>query len=66
MNPPELRWIKASCSQSIGACVEFAANGDMVSVRDSKNPEVLLNFTRQEVLAFIDGARRGEFDHLAG
>jgi hypothetical protein len=69
MNPPEqtgLRWVKASRSQSLGACLEFAANGEMISVRDSKDPGVHLHFTRQEVMAFIDGARQGEFDHLAG
>ena len=69
MEPPErlsLLWIKAFSSYGSGACVELARDGDMIALRDSKNPGVLLNFTRQEVLAFIDGARRGEFDHLAG
>ena len=61
-----LRWVKASRSQSLGACVEFAPHGDMIALRDSKNPDVLLHFTRLEVFAFIDGAKGGEFDHLVG
>jgi len=65
-SPPNLRWVKASYSASLGACVEFAPHGDMIALRDSKNPDVLLQFTRLEVLAFIDGAKRGEFDHLVG
>jgi hypothetical protein len=67
MEPPEqsnLSWIKASRSQSLGACVELAPRHDMIALRDSKNPDVLLHFTRLEIFAFIDGARRGEFDHL--
>jgi Domain of unknown function (DUF397) len=62
--PPNLRWIKASRSSSLGACVELAPHGDMIALRDSKNPGTWLHFTRLEVFAFIDGARRGEFDHL--
>ena len=69
MNPPEqtgLRWVKASRSQSLGACVEFARNGNMISVRDSKDPGVHLQFPCEAVREFIDGARLGEFDHLTG
>jgi Domain of unknown function (DUF397) len=65
MEPPaNPRWIKSSLSAGIGACVEFAPHGDMIALRDSKHPDVLLHFTQLEVFAFIDGAKRGEFDHL--
>ena len=65
MEPPvNLRWVKASLSAGFGACVEFAPHGDMIALRDSKHPDVLLQFTQLEVFAFIDGAKRGEFDHL--
>jgi hypothetical protein len=62
----ELKWIKASKSTDISACVELAPDGDRILLRDSKNPEVRLSYTRAEIDAFIDGAKRGEFDHLVG
>jgi hypothetical protein len=64
--PSKLRWIKASASFGAGACVELAPSRDMIALRDSKNPHVVLRFTKLEIIAFIDGARRGEFDHLVG
>jgi hypothetical protein len=34
-------------------------------MRDSKNPNgPALEFSRQEIAAFLDGAHKGEFDHL--
>jgi hypothetical protein len=69
MKPPEqsgLNWIKASKSMSNGACVELASYGKTILLRDSKNPNVLLSYSPAEIDAFIDGAKRGEFDHLTG
>jgi hypothetical protein len=37
-----------------------------IEVRDSKNPEGPgLRFTPGEWAAWLDGAKKGEFDHLA-
>ena len=69
MNAPEqtgLKWIKASKSMPSGACVELAPYGDAILLRDSKNPRVLLRYTAAEIDAFLDGAKKGEFDHLVG
>lgn len=63
--PGNLVWIKASRSYGIGECVELAADGDVIRLRDSKDPALHLRFTRAEIAAFLDGARRGEFDHLS-
>jgi predicted phage gp36 major capsid-like protein len=63
---PRLEWIKASRSYALGECVELAVDGQVVALRDSKAPEIELRFTRAEMAAFLDGARRGEFDHLLG
>jgi hypothetical protein len=65
MEPPK-SWVKASFSTGLNACVELAAQGDMIALRDSKEPDVHLHFTQLEMFAFIDGAKRGEFDHLVG
>ena len=57
-------WRKASKSGSQGQCVEVAClDGGRVAVRDSKDPNgPILTFTPGEWDAFIDGARKGEFD----
>ena len=57
-------WRKASKSTSNGQCVEVAhLDGGRVAVRDSKDPSgPVLVFTPGEWDAFLDSARRGEFD----
>jgi hypothetical protein len=46
-------------------CVQVGSNNDMVVVGDSKNPDQVLSYTRQEWAAFLEGAKRGEFDEFA-
>jgi len=56
-------WRKATKSGNNGACVEVRDRGDRVDVRDSKNPTgPILSFTPSEWDAFLDGAKKGEFD----
>jgi hypothetical protein len=67
MNPPEqsgLRWIKAQKSVGTGACVELATDRGDILLRNSRNPAVHLRYSLLEIDAFLDGAKRGEFDHL--
>lgn len=46
-------------------CVEVAEIGDNVALRDSKDPAgPVLHFTRGEMLAFLRGAKAGEFDDM--
>jgi hypothetical protein len=60
----KLVWRKASKSGNNGQCVEVAfLDAGAVAVRDSKDPEgPVLTFTPAEWGAFLDGARKGEFD----
>ena len=59
------QWIKASMSGDQGACIEQRAVDGMIEVRDSKERSgPVLSFTRAEFAAWLDGARKGEFDHL--
>jgi hypothetical protein len=59
-------WIKAAASAEGGNCVELRRRGEAVEVRDSKDPSgPVLRFTPSEFAAWLDGARRAEFDHLA-
>lgn len=62
--PDSLAWRKSSLSNSVG-CLEFAADRDLVLVRDSKDRGgPVLSFSPREWQSFVDGARRGEFDDL--
>jgi hypothetical protein len=62
----ETPWIKASASDSGPQCVELRRHDGMVEVRDSKDPQgPVLRFRADEFAAWLDGARSGEFDHLA-
>ena len=56
-------WKKATKSSANGQCVEVRDLGDRVEVRDSKNRTgAILTFTPGEWDAFLDGAKKGEFD----
>lgn len=64
MSERGLQWIKASRSYPSSACFELALDGEAVALRNSRDPHVVLRYTRDELAAFLDGAKRGEFDHL--
>ena len=59
-------WIKASASDTGSSCVEQRRHDGMIEVRDTKaqGQGPVLKFTSAEFAAWLDGARRGEFDHL--
>jgi hypothetical protein len=48
-----------------GNCVRIATNGEEFFIGDSKSPEgVVLSYSRSEWVAFVEGVKRGDFDHL--
>jgi Domain of unknown function (DUF397) len=59
-------WIKASASADQGSCVQQRFVDSMIEVRDTKDQGAgpVLRFTLDEYAAWLDGAKRGEFDHL--
>jgi hypothetical protein len=58
-------WIKATASDSNGSCVELRRDADVIEVRDTKDRTgPVLRFTPGELAAWLDGAKKGEFDHL--
>ena len=62
----ETPWVKASRSAEQGQCVEQRRVGGAVEVRDTKDRGhgPTLRFTPAEFAAWLDGAKKGEFDHL--
>lgn len=62
----DTRWVKASRSGAQGSCVEQRRFAGMVEVRDTKDGGAgpVLRFTEAEFAAWLDGAKKGEFDHL--
>ncbi|MEJ2578486.1 MAG: DUF397 domain-containing protein [Kineosporiaceae bacterium] len=59
-------WTKARASDQGGNCVQMRMRQGLIEVRDSKARRgPVLRFTTAEFAAWLDGARRGEFDHFA-
>lgn len=61
-------WVKATASDAYNDCVEIARlpEGE-VALRNSRFPAgPALIFTSSELAAFLDGARKGEFDQMVG
>jgi hypothetical protein len=62
----DLVWRKAQLSTNNGACLEIGSIAGKIAVRDSKDPSgPVLVYTPIEFRAFLDGAKKGEFDDLA-
>jgi hypothetical protein len=60
-------WRKSRHSGQLGNCVEAAVlDGGDVAMRNSRYPSgPALIFTRDEMAAFLAGAKDGEFDDVA-
>lgn len=57
-----LRWVKALASVDGNNCVEVAADGEWILVRNSREPTgPVLRFTHAEWTAFHAGIAGGEF-----
>jgi hypothetical protein len=53
---------KTSSFCNWGECVEVSVSEHGVLMRDSKDPEHVLEFTPEEWDAFLKGVKAGEFD----
>ncbi|CAL9296929.1 DUF397 domain-containing protein [Streptomyces sp. SudanB25_2051] len=61
----EIKWQKSSYStDSEGNCLELAEHGGEILMRESDNPGVIVHTSREKLLAFLLGAKDGEFDNL--
>jgi Domain of unknown function (DUF397) len=60
----DLSWLVARRCNA-GNCVKIATNGDEFFIGDSKASRgPILSYSRDEWITFIDGVKRGDFDHL--
>ncbi len=59
-------WIKSPFSNGTGGsnCVEVRSDEDGVHVRNSRKPEVVITYTREEWNAFCAGMTAGHFDDV--
>jgi hypothetical protein len=59
-------WIMSSRSTGNGgSCVEARRYAGLIEVRNSKSRDAgTVRFTSEEWDSFLDGAKKGEFDHL--
>lgn len=64
--PSTVVWQKSRRSNPSGNCVEMAALPDGgIAVRNSRDPQgPALVYTMDEIIAFVEGARDGDFDNL--
>ncbi|MGW3042568.1 DUF397 domain-containing protein [Kitasatospora sp. NPDC001159] len=62
----QLNWQRSSFSGTNTNCLEIASEGDLVYIRESDNPDLVVTTTRTKLNAWILGAKDGEFDHFVG
>ncbi|MEE1789063.1 DUF397 domain-containing protein [Streptomyces sp. SP17BM10] len=60
----QLNWQKSSFSGDQANCVEIASSGELVHIRESDDPTVIITTTRAKLHAWLQGAKAGEFDHF--
>jgi hypothetical protein len=48
----------------IGACIEIQHDGEFVNIRLTGDPETILRATAAEWVAFVAGAKMGQFDFI--
>ena len=61
-------WVKASRSANSGDCVEMRGHAGAVEIRDTKaqGAGASLGLAKTAFVAWLEGAKNGEYDHLAG
>ncbi|MBC3991042.1 DUF397 domain-containing protein [Streptomyces buecherae] len=62
---PENEWQRSSfCGGGGNNCIETLPQNGLVLMRESQDPEAIISVTPEQLAAFIQGAKAGEYDHL--
>ncbi|GAB7181446.1 DUF397 domain-containing protein [Kitasatospora sp. Ki12] len=59
-----LEWQKSSLGSDTADYLEIASDGEFVYIRESNDPTHIVTTTRTKFLAWVRGAKAGEFDHF--
>ena len=59
---PLSKFIKSSFSASDATCVGIASLGDSIVVNNTNEPQITIQFTKEEWRAFVLGVKNNEFD----
>ncbi|MFC9221083.1 DUF397 domain-containing protein [Streptomyces hygroscopicus] len=63
----EYTWQRSSfCSGGGNNCLEVAARGGDIAIRESSEPEAIVSTDRTVLRAFVFAVMDGQFDHLLG
>ncbi|MFE7638939.1 DUF397 domain-containing protein [Kitasatospora sp. MY 5-36] len=62
---PNFTWQKSSYSAANSQCVEVRAAQGVIELRESDEGDVIVRTAQVKFAAFLQGAKAGEFDHLA-
>ncbi|MFJ9692763.1 DUF397 domain-containing protein [Kitasatospora sp. NPDC101183] len=60
----QLNWQKSSYSNDQANCVEIASADELVYIRESDDPTLIVTTTRAKLNAWINAAKAGDLDHL--
>lgn len=60
----QIGWAKSSFSNGSSACVEVRGGGadDLIYLRESDDPDMIVTTTRAKWAAFVKGVQNHEFD----
>ncbi|MFE7192802.1 DUF397 domain-containing protein [Kitasatospora sp. NPDC057541] len=57
-------WQKSSMSGNSNQCLEVRAADGRIEIRESDTPDSAVTTTAEAFARWIEGVKRGEFDHL--
>ncbi len=64
MTDDSLAWARPARCNATTECAEVAVDGDEVAIRSSREPGIVIRYTRDEFRSLSAAIKDGEFDHL--
>ncbi|MFI6849072.1 DUF397 domain-containing protein [Kitasatospora sp. NBC_00085] len=57
-------WQKSSMSGNSNQCIEVRTAGSLIEIRESDAPDAIVVTTPLKFALWLEGVKRGEFDHF--